>query len=114
MLVGRDLERQELRHLCEVARRGMSGVLVVRGDGGIGKTALFDEVISSETAVHATRVSGFEAEMELSFAGLQRLLVPWESQQTRLPGPQGAALRSAFGQAEGPPADRFLVGLATL
>ena len=114
MLLGRELEQQELRRLFEAARRGMSGVLVVRGDGGIGKTALFEDVIASETDVHATRVFGFEAEMELSFAGLQRLLLPWESEQTRLPGPQGAALRSAFGQAEGPPADRFLVGLATL
>src|ERR1700689_3988121 len=110
MLVGRDLERQELRSLYEAARRGMSGVLVVRGVGGIGKTALFDDVIASETGVHATRVSGFEAEMELSFAGLQRLLFPWESELTRLPGPQGAALRSAFGRADGPPPDRFLVG----
>src|SRR3984885_14938307 len=114
MLVGRDLERQELRHLCEVARRGISGVLVVRGDGGIGKTALFDDVIASETGAHATRVSGFEAEMELSFAGLQRLLLPWESEQSRLPRPQRAALKTAFGQSEGAPADRFLVGLATL
>jgi DNA-binding CsgD family transcriptional regulator len=114
MLVGRELERQELKHLFEAARRGMSGVLVVRGDGGIGKTALFDEVIASQTAVHATRVSGFEAEIELSFAGLQRLLLPWESEQTRLPRPQRAALKSAFGQSEGVPADRFLVGLATL
>src|ERR1700730_982532 len=114
MLVGRDLERQELRHLFEVARRGMSGVLVVRGDGGIGKTALFDDVIVSQTGVHGTRVSGFEAEMELSFAGLQRLLLPWESEQSRLPRPQRAALKSAFGQSEGAPADRFLVGLATL
>ena len=92
----------------------MSGVLVVRGDGGIGKTALFDDVIASETGVHATRVSGFEAEMELSFAGLQRLLLPWESDQSRLPHPQRSALKSAFGQSEGAPADRFLVGLATL
>jgi len=92
----------------------MSGVLVVRGDGGIGKTTLFDDVIASETGVHATRISGFEAEMELSFAGLQRLLLPWESEQSRLPGPQRAALKSAFGQSEGAPADRFLVGLATL
>ena len=92
----------------------MSGVLVVRGDAGIGKTALFDDAIASEPGVHATRVSGFEAEMELSFAGLQRLLLPWESEQSRLPGPQRAALKSAFGQSEGPPADRFLVGLATL
>jgi DNA-binding CsgD family transcriptional regulator len=92
----------------------MSGVRVVRGDGGIGKTALFDDVIASETGVPATSVSGFEAEMELSFAGLQRLLLPWESEQSRLPGPQRAALKSAFGQSEGAPADRFLVGLATL
>jgi DNA-binding CsgD family transcriptional regulator len=114
MLVGRELEQQELRRLFGAARRGMSGVLVVRGDGGIGKSALLEDVIASEAGVSATRVSGFEAEMELSFAGLQRLLLPWESEQTRLPGPQGAALRSAFGQAAGPPADRFLVGLATL
>jgi hypothetical protein len=68
VLLGRELEQQELRRLFDAARRGMSGVLVVRGDGGIGKTALFEDVIASETGVHATRVSGFEAEMELSFA----------------------------------------------
>jgi DNA-binding CsgD family transcriptional regulator len=114
VLVGREVERQELKHLFAAARRGMSGVLVVRGDAGIGKTALFDDVFASETSVHATRVSGFEAEIELGFAGLQRLLLPWETELPRLPRPQRAALESAFGQSEGAPADRFLVGLATL
>ena len=92
----------------------MSGVLVVRGEAGIGKTALLDNAVSSVTAMHVTRVSGFEAEVELGFAGLQRLLLPWNMEQERLPRPQRAALNSAFGQAEGPHADRFLVGLATL
>jgi hypothetical protein len=67
------------------------GVLVVRGEAGIGKAALFDDIIGAATAMHETRVSGFETEMELSFAGLQRLLLPWESEQTSLPGPQRAS-----------------------
>src|SRR5271170_2039009 len=112
--MGRELEREELGRLFDAASRGMSGVLVVRGEAGIGKTALLDDIVSSVTAMHVTRVSGFEAEIELGFAGLQRLLLPWKLEQERLPRPQRAALNSAFGQAAGPHADRFLVGLATL
>jgi hypothetical protein len=114
MLVGREAEREELEKLPAAGRRGMSGVLVLRGEAGVGKTVLLDEVVSTVGPGDAMRISGFEAEVELGYAGLHRLLSQRESVREELPGPQRTALESAFGQANGPSPDRFLVGLATL
>jgi DNA-binding CsgD family transcriptional regulator/tetratricopeptide (TPR) repeat protein len=109
---GRQAERDRLACLVTAARDGDGGMLVVSGEPGIGKTTLLDEVAATpEIAV--LRSSGVAAEEELPFAGLHHLLGPLLDDIDRLPAPQAAALRGAFGLAEGQP-DRFHVALAAL
>jgi hypothetical protein len=113
-LLGRGREQATIDGHIEQARQGLSSVLVIRGEAGIGKTALLDYASDSASGfVHAS-VGGFEAEVELGFAGLQRLVKPWISGMAHLPEPQRAALAAAFGEVGGSAPDRFLVGLATL
>lgn len=113
-LVGRDEEQQALDRLLADAADGLSGVLVLRGEPGMGKTALLDHAVRSGREVEVAAVAGVEAEMELGYAALHRLLVPHLDRRNDLPGPQADALGAAFGLVSGPPPDRFLVGLATL
>ena len=80
----------------------------------MGKTALLDGAIRVATDMGVTAVAGVEAEMDLGYAALHRLLLPILDRRSRLPRPQADALGSAFGLVSGPPPDRFLVGLATL
>ena len=87
---------------------------MLRGEPGIGKTALLDYAISSAPDLHALRAAGVESEMELAFASLQQLCFPLLDRLRRLPGPQQDALRVAFGLSSGQAPDRFLVGLAAL
>ena len=96
------------------ARDGRSGVLVVRGEAGIGKTALLDNAVARATGMRVAHLSGAESEMELSYAALHQLCAPLLNRVARLPGPQADALRVAFGLRIGEAPDRFLVGLATL
>ncbi|ROO87756.1 regulatory LuxR family protein [Actinocorallia herbida] len=98
----------------EGAREGQSGVLVVRGEAGIGKTALLDELCGRADGCQVARAAGVESEMELAFAGLHQLCAPFLNRLPRLPGPQAHALRTAFGLQGGPAPDRFLIGLAVL
>jgi DNA-binding CsgD family transcriptional regulator len=114
MLVGRTKEVGALEDVLTAVRDGLSGVLVLRGEVGIGKTALLDWAAETAGDMRVTRVAGVESEMELGFAGLHQLLVPLLDGLDRLPAPQRAALQSAFGLTTGPSPDRFLVGLATL
>ncbi len=115
MLLDREGERQELdRLLAAVKDDGLSGALVLRGDAGIGKTALLEYAIASATDMRVAHVVGVESEMELTFAGLHQLLAPFLDGLEALPAPQRDALRSAFGLVGGVAADLFLVGLATL
>ncbi|MFB7032427.1 AAA family ATPase, partial [Streptomyces sp. NPDC056295] len=114
MIIGRSAERARLRELLDAARAGMSGVLVLRGDPGIGKTALLEHATSCAQGMRVTRVAGVEAEQELAFAALHRVLLPVLSHSGCLPPPQRAALDTAFGRVSGPAPDRFLVGLAAL
>ncbi|WP_435190078.1 ATP-binding protein [Streptomyces sp. bgisy126] len=114
MIIGRSAERTRLRELLDAARAGMSGVLVLRGDPGIGKTALLEHATSCAQGMRVTRVAGVEAEQELAFAALHRVLLPVLSHSGCLPPPQRAALDTAFGRVSGPVPDRFLVGLAAL
>jgi DNA-binding CsgD family transcriptional regulator len=95
-------------------RGGLSGTLVVRGDPGIGKTALLDYAVDAAPDFLIVRFSGVEAERRLGFAALHRLLLPILHQIERLPAPQRDAMNSALGLTEGPPASRFLVGLGTI
>ena len=95
-------------------RSGLSGVLVLRGEAGIGKTALLDWVTVRVDDMLVARVTGVQAEMGMGFAGLHQLLVPFLEGLDKLPVPQRQALGSAFGLVEGPAPDLFRVGLAAL
>jgi hypothetical protein len=114
MLLDRLPERAALSRLLEAARAGRSGVLVMRGEPGVGKTALLDYVVESAAGLRVARVAGVESEMELAFAALQQLCAPMLDKLEGLPGPQRDALGVAFGLKIGAAPDRFLVGLAVL
>jgi len=113
-LTDRRSERAELDRLVAAVRDGKSRALVVRGDPGVGKTALLDYLARRASGCQVARASGVQSEMELAFAGLHQLCAPMLNRAEHLPAPQRDALRTAFGQAAGPPPDRFLVGLAVL
>ena len=113
-LVNRVSEMARLGALLDDVRHGLSGTLVLRGEAGIGKTALLERAISSANDFQVVRALGIESEMELGFAGLHQLVLPFLPRLERLPTPQRVALASAFGLRAGAPPDRFLVGLATL
>src|SRR3954449_2745740 len=113
-LRGRRDECAVLDRLREGARAGRSGVLVVRGEAGVGKTALLDYAIGSASGMRVVRASGVESEMELAFAVLHQLCAPLLDRLEGLPAPQRDALEITFGLSEGPAPDRFFVGLAGL
>jgi DNA-binding CsgD family transcriptional regulator len=98
----------------ESVRAGQSRVLVLRGEAGVGKTALLDYLLERASGCRIARAAGVESEMELTFAGLQQLCAPMLDRLRRLPGPQGDALATAFGLRGGDAPDPFLVGLAVL
>jgi DNA-binding CsgD family transcriptional regulator len=114
MLLDRLAERATLSRLLDAARGGRSGVLVLRGVPGVGKTALLDYAIESAPGLRISQVAGVESEMELAFAALQQLCAPMLDGLVRLPDPQREALGVAFGLRAGQAPDRFLVGLAAL
>jgi DNA-binding CsgD family transcriptional regulator len=114
MLLDRLPERAVLSGLLDAAQAGRSGVLVVRGEPGVGKTALLEYAAESAAGLHVVRVAGVESEMELAFAALQQLCAPMLDKLAGLPDPQRDALGVAFGLKTGPAPDRFLVGLAVL
>jgi DNA-binding CsgD family transcriptional regulator len=113
-LLDRATEISALEGLLAAVQDGLSGVLVLRGDAGIGKTALLEWAAGRAEDVQLARVAGIQAEMGMGFAGLHQLLVPFLGGLEQLPGPQRQALGSAFGLVDGPAPDRFLVGLAAL
>ncbi len=113
-LTDRHSERGVLDALLDAVRAGESRVLVVRGDPGVGKTALLDYLARGAAGCRVVRVLGMQSEMELAFAGLHQLCAPMLHRLGQLPVPQRKALRTAFGLSVGPPPDRFLVGLAVL
>jgi hypothetical protein len=113
-LTGRHTERDTLGRLAGAVQAGESQALVIRGDPGVGKTVLLDDLASRAAGCRVLRATGVQSEMELVFAGLHLLCAPLLGHLDRIPGPQQDALRTAFGLAAGPPPDRFLVGLAVL
>src|SRR5580700_5897643 len=113
-LLGRQRERAALSQLLFDVRSGRSRALVLRGEPGIGKTALLDDLCTRADDVVLARVAGVESEMELAFAALQQLCAPMLDKLVGLPDPQREALGVAFGLNAGPAPDRFLVGLAVL
>ncbi|CAD5975045.1 protein of unknown function [Streptomyces sp. KY70] len=127
MLYGRSAEQERLARLLAEARAGRSGALLLRGEAGIGKTALLDWLAGRAAAqahgdarsdgreVRVLRVTGVEPEADLAFGGLVQLLWPVQDRLNALPAPQAAALRAVLGtgrEQRGP--DRFLTGLAVL
>ena len=97
MIVGREIERQRIASLLEGASEGRSGVLVIRGEAGIGKSALLEFAAAAAGAMEVLRSTGVESEYELPFAALHQLVRPCLALVDRLPDPQAAALRGAFG-----------------
>jgi AAA ATPase domain len=113
-LLDRNREREMLDRLVAETRAGHSRVLVLRGEAGIGKTALLGYLSGVAEGCRIARVAGIESETELAFAGLHALCTPMLGRLGHLPVPQRDALNTAFGMSAGPPPDRFLVGLAVL
>jgi DNA-binding CsgD family transcriptional regulator len=113
-LPGRGGECERLDGLLERVRTGTSGVLVLRGEAGIGKTALLEYLTDRAAGYRLARAAGVQAEMELAFAGLHHICAPLLDGLDRLPAPQRDALRVAFGLQEGDQPSRFLVALAVL
>ncbi len=113
-LLGRGRECDVLDQLVAEVRTGRSRVLVLRGEAGIGKTALLEYLSDSAQGCRIARAGGVESEMELPFAALHALCAPMLGRLGHLAGPQHDALNTAFGMSDGPPPDRFLVGLAVL
>src|ERR1700746_3365403 len=114
MLLDRLQERAALSELLDAARAGRSGVLVMRGEPGIGKTALLEYAVESAAGLRVARVAGVESETELPFAALHQLCAPLLDKLEGLPDPQRDALGVALGLKAGAAPNRFLVGLAAL
>src|SRR5215217_5621793 len=110
-LLGRTSERELLDQLLATARQGQSTALVVRGEAGIGKTALLHYAARQASDFHVARIAGIEAEMELPFAGVHQLCAPIAARLTALPEPQRKALSVALGLSSGAAPDRFIVAL---
>ena len=114
MLVGRESERSALDALLQSARGERSAALVLRGEPGIGKTALLEYAAGKATDMTVLRCVGIEAEHELPFASMHQLVRPCLELVDRLPAPQAAALRGALGLSFDPVQDRFLVSAGLL
>src|SRR4029077_11020077 len=113
MLHGRSAETARIDELLTAARNGRSGALVIRGEAGVGKTALLDYAAAA-AGMRVLRGTGIESEAELPFAALQLLLRPALGRLDALAPPQAQALRGAFRPPGTRGADRFLIGLAAL
>jgi DNA-binding CsgD family transcriptional regulator len=114
VLYGRDVERARIGALLEQARASRSGALVVRGEPGIGKTALLEDTRDRAGDMHVLSARGVESESELPFAALHQLLRPALGHVAALPEPQADALREALGLSRGTGRERFLVFAACL
>jgi DNA-binding CsgD family transcriptional regulator len=113
-VVGRDRELDALDRLAEALARGESASLVVHGEAGIGKTTILEQFVARQTTAEVKACSGVESEIELAWAALHQLCMSMLQYLPRIPGPQSAALRAAFGMASDGMPDPFLCGLAVL
>jgi len=95
--VDRLAECEVLDRLVEAVQLGKSQALVVRGEPGVGKTALLEYLVGRASACQVIQIAGVQSEMELAFAGLHQLCAPLLGRDEALPGPQREALRTAFG-----------------
>jgi DNA-binding CsgD family transcriptional regulator/tetratricopeptide (TPR) repeat protein len=114
LLVGRRNELEVIDGMLAAVRNQRSATLVIRGEAGIGKSALLDYAVRSAPDLKIARTAGVESESELAFAALHQLCRPMLDLLDQLPGPQRGALRVAFGMEDGPVPDRLLVALAAL
>lgn len=114
MLIGREAERQVVDSLVAGARTGRSGVLLITGEAGIGKTALLDYAADAAQGMRVHRLVGTELEQDLGFGGLSQLVGRTAEELELLPEPQARALAVALELRAGPSPDRFAVGAATL
>src|SRR5689334_11130670 len=113
-LLDRQRERAALDGLLGDVRAGRGRALVVRGEAGVGKSALLEYMAGAASGMQVVRAAGVESEMELAFAGVHQLCAPLLAQLEGLPVPQRDALGVAFGLREGGAPDRFMIGLAVL
>ena len=113
-LRGRSNERARLDQVLDEVRGGHSAVLAIRGEAGVGKTALLRYATEQASDFRVAQIGGVESEMDLAYAGVHQLCTPMLDQLGALPEPQQVALAVALGRAAGDPPDRFLVALATL
>jgi DNA-binding CsgD family transcriptional regulator len=114
LLYGRDPERSIIGELLEGARESRSGVLVIRGEAGVGKSALLEDARQRASGMQILACAGVEAESALPFAALHQLLRPVLHHNEQVSTPQADALRGALGLAAARGDDRFLVSLAVL
>ncbi len=113
-LLGRGSECEVVDRLVADALAGLSRVVILRGEAGVGKSALLGYLSDQIAEWRVARAVGVESEMELAYAGLHQLCAPMLDHLDRLPAPQRDALATVFGRSAAPAPDRFLVGLATL
>jgi DNA-binding CsgD family transcriptional regulator len=113
-LYGREAERSVIEALIEGAHASRSGVLVIRGEAGVGKSTLLEDARVRAPGMQLLRCVGIESEAQLPFAALHQLLRPVLGHLEKLPGPQARALRAALGLGAGGGDDRFLISLAVL
>ena len=113
-LTGRRRESEALDGLLAAVRAGESRALVVRGEPGVGKTALLEYLVARASGCRVVRAAGVQSEMELAVRRAAPVVRADAGSPRAAPGPQRDALRTAFGLSAGPAPDRFLVGLAVL
>ncbi len=113
-LIGRRHEQQELARLIDGTRHGRSGSLVIRGEPGIGKTALINDALTHAAQLQCIEISGVEYESELPYASLHQVCRPLLGHLDDLPPPQRQALLVVFGMTGGDPPDRFRVAMAAM
>ncbi|MFE3254705.1 helix-turn-helix transcriptional regulator [Nocardia sp. NPDC059091] len=113
-LIGRFRELDTLDRLVREVRDGHSAVLVLRGEAGVGKSALLDHLAAHANHMQTVRTAGVEAEADFAYSALQRLCAPLLPHLDRLPQVHQDALRVAFGLSAGNPPEMLLVGMAVL
>jgi DNA-binding CsgD family transcriptional regulator len=113
-MLDRERERHAVDDTLDLVRSGFSGRLVLRGGHGVGKTTLLDYALKSATGFETSSVVGVESEIDLEFAALHQLLIPFLPPVDELPAPQRDAIKVAFGLETGKPPNPFLVALGCL
>jgi len=114
VLFGRESERERLSGLLHRMRRGESGSLVIRGEAGVGKSTLLDDLRLQAPDMRVLRGSGIESEAQVAYATLHQIIRPVLDNVDRLPTPQARALQGALGLEIGTSDEWFLVALGVL